>query len=164
MDFSRFRNVINEQQTIFDGIKDKLDAKAFDGICIELNKSLADISLVATVLPVDAKKELITILKSLRNLAVDLSDYRKKFDAPEEAEDINVSDMLAEEVASESHEVVNETPVSETTSDISNEPTNGANDLAGETQSLSNQNVKSLTLTNPNLPKNSNPFVMPNAA
>jgi hypothetical protein len=164
MDFSRFRNVINEQQTVFDGIKDKLDAKAFDDICVELNKSLADISLVATVVPVDAKKELITILKSLRNLAVDLSDYRKKFDTPEEAEDKNVSNMLAEEVASESHEVVNETPVSENTSDISNEPTNGVNDLAGETQSLSNQNVKSLTLTNPNLPKNSNPFVMPNAA
>ena len=159
MDFSRFKTAIEGQQQAFNGIKDTLNAKAYDEICNVLNNTLNDISLVASVVPIDSKKELISILKSLRNLAVDLADYKKKFDTTkEEISTVEAPSAPVESAPVQTEEVNAEPVIDETVP----EENNSINQTEG--QSVQQANQKTLTLNNPNLPKHGNPFVMPNAA
>ncbi len=159
MDFSRFKTAIEGQQQAFNGIKDTLNAKAYDDICNVLNNTLNDISLVASVVPIDSKKELISILKSLRNLAVDLADYKKKFNTTkEETATVEAPSAPVESAPVQTEEVNTEPVIDETVP----EENNSINQTEG--QSVQQANQKTLTLNNPNVPKHGNPFVMPNAA
>ena len=159
MDFSRFKTAIEGQQQAFNGIKDTLNAKAYDDICNVLNNTLNDISLVASVVPIDSKKELISILKSLRNLAVDLADYKKKFNTTKvETATVEAPSAPVESAPVQTEEVNAEPVIDETVP----EENNSINQTEG--QSVQQANQKTLTLNNPNVPKHGNPFVMPNAA
>ena len=149
MDFSRFNNTIEAQKKVFDGIKDRADAQTFDNICNVLNGTLDEISVVASVLPVNSKKGLITALRSLRELAMALINYKLKF--------FNVN-PVTEEVASE--EVAPAEPVAPVTPEVPNNvvPIDSGNTMGQEQgQVMTNTNAKSLTLTNPAIP-NGNVF------
>ena len=160
MDFSRFKTAIEGQQQAFNGIKDTLNAKAFDDICSVLNNTLNDIALVASVVPVNSKQELIDILKSLRNLAMDLVEYKKKFDSVKVEEKPEPTFVMLDR---KNEQKVESTPVEPVIEETVPEAT-GNNINQNESQTLQQENHKSLELTPPNVPKGVNPFVMPTAA
>lgn len=150
MDFSRFIKTLDEQKAAFDTVAYEMDAKGYDDICNKLNSTLSDISLVASVVPIESKKDLIDILKSIRVLAVDLQELRKKFDGPEEVV-TNKQPTVVEEQAP-----VEQVPPVDNTSNR-NEPSQS------EIQTLEKGNAKSLTLVNPSVP-NGNVFSQFNQA
>lgn len=140
MDFSIFKNAIAEQQEEFNKIKDTLNAQKFDEIAASLSKTFNDISTVAKVIPVKAKFELISILKSLLSLVLGLVSYRKKFDEPEKST------------------TQDETPIMQDSLD-----TPSANSQS-ETKTNGLEKGKTLTLTNPNLPNGAAVSQFPQAA
>ena len=155
MDFSRFIVVLDEQKKSFDEVQKNMDAKGYDAICEKLNSTLSDISLVASVVPVESKKELINILKSMRELAVGLLDLRQKFGGPEETVE---QEVYTEEVPTEPApmESIEPTPIEPVDNVVPFAPEGNAQSQS-EGQELSKGNVKSLTLTNPAVP-NGNVF------
>ena len=169
MDFSRFVNTLNEQKAAFENVEKNMDAKGFDDICNKLNSTLSDIALVASVVPIESKKELITILKSIREIAVGLQELRRKFDGPEETvTQETTNEIPAEPAPMEPIEPapIESTPIATTPRETtpveppqvaSNNDENpftpeGPTQSQSEGQELSKGNVKTLTLTNPFVP------------
>ena len=144
MDFSRFVTVVNEQTAAFKEVKKNMDAKGYDAICLKINDTLSEISLVASVVPVESRKDLITILKSIRALALGLQELLKQFDGPAQT-------VAAEPVpeASTPIEPITPTPIEDVPA--GNEPSQS------ESQTLEKGNAKTLTLINPSIP-NGNVF------
>ena len=132
MDFSRFEKEISEQKTKFEGIKEVKDANKYDEICISLNQTLANISLVASYVPVQEKPALISILHNMRDFAVDLSVYKKTFN---EVKELTDNKNPAEQ------------PIEITTDEG---PSNAQSQT--ESQTLEKGNAKVLSFTNPNVP------------
>ena len=172
MDFSRFEESIKAEQAKFNEIKDVKDAAKYDEICNGLNRTLADIALVASYVPKESKKSLISILRTMRDFAMELVGYKRSFNYVVE------EDPVVDEVVPQ--EPVQEKPIEPPTESISTsmetvEPVkedpieikvdDGPSEQSqSESQSMSLNNAKVLTLNNPNVPKHSNPFVQPNAA
>jgi hypothetical protein len=132
MDFSRFEKEISDQKIKFEEIKGQKNAAKYDEICVSLNQTLANISLVASYIPVQEKPALISILHNMRDLAVELSDYKKSFN--------EVKEETVEEKSVEQ-------PI-EITADEG--PSNAQSQT--ESQTLEKGNAKVLTLTNPDVP------------
>ena len=159
MDFSKIIETIETQKERVNSIQNQADAKTFDDICVILNSTFESIAAIVNVLPIPAKKELIDILKSLRNLAVDLADYKKKFNTTkEETTTVEAPSAPVESTPVQTEEVNAEPVIDETVP----EENNSINQTEG--QSVQQANQKVLSLNNPNVPKHGNPFVMPNAA
>ena len=79
MDFSRFEDAIKAEQLKYESIKNTKDAAKYDEICNGLNKTLGDISLVASYVPTESKRGLISILRALRDFAIELVGYKNSF-------------------------------------------------------------------------------------
>ena len=131
MDFSRFEDAIKAEQLKYESIKNTKDAAKYDEICNGLNKTLGDISLVASYVPTESKKGLISILRALRDFAMELVGYKNSFYEEEKKEEPKIEEAPVEIVQDDS---------------ISSEPSQS------ESQTMEKGNAKTLTLTNPAVP------------
>ena len=133
MDFTRFEEAINAEKAKFKEISNTKDAAKYDEICNGINKTLNDISLVASYVPVESKKGLISILRAMRDFALELVGYKNSFN--EEKVEAPVQEQVVEE------------PLEITVDEgVPNQPSQS------ESQTLEKGNAKTLTLTNPAIP------------
>ena len=128
MDFSRFEDAIKAEQLKFQSIKNTKDAAKYDEICNGLNKTLGDISLVASYVPSESKRGLISILRALRDFALELVGYKRSFDVVEEKK---IEEAPAEIVQDDS---------------LPSQPSQS------ESQTMEKGNTKILAFTNPAVP------------
>ena len=126
-----YQDTISKIQEVLNKLLGVWNGKAFDKLCVKLNSFFNQVNIENTNLSTSDRRLIIPIYQDMKGIGVSLSDYKKRLID-------HINSLGSEEVSLPS----------ETVPDIS-VPEGNTNT---ETTSLTNENVRKLTLTNGNAP------------